>query len=180
MTNPSENLATLAGGCFWCLEAVFTRLRGVESVMSGYCGGHTSNPSYREVCAGDSGHAEAVQIRFDPGIIGYRELLEVFFAIHDPTTRDRQGHDIGSQYRSAIFTHTDEQARIARETIDALDAARVFPAPLVTEVTPAGIFHPSEDYHQDYFANNPRQAYCQTVIAPKVRKFTEAFADRLK
>lgn len=178
--NPSENLATLAGGCFWCLEAVFVRLRGVEAVQSGYCGGRTSNPTYREVCAGDSGYAEAVQIRFDPGIIGYRELLEVFFAIHDPTTRDRQGHDVGSQYRSAIFTHSDEQARIARESIDALDAARVFPAPLVTEVTPAGVFHPAEDYHQDYFANNPRQAYCQAVVAPKVTKFAEAFAHHLK
>lgn len=172
--------ATLAGGCFWCLEAVFVRLRGVEAVVSGYCGGHTAQPTYQEVCDGDSGHAEAVQIRFDPAVIDYRDLLEVFFAIHDPTTRNRQGHDVGSQYRSAIFTHSDEQARIARAAIAAIDAAHVHAAPVVTEVLPAGVFHPAERYHQDYFANNPYQGYCLAVVGPKLAKFMAQFAGRLK
>ncbi len=180
MQTPSTNLATLAGGCFWCLEAVFVRLRGVESVQSGYCGGHTPEPNYREICTGESGHAEAVQIRFNPAVISYRDLLEVFFAIHDPTTPDRQGHDVGSQYRSAIFTHTQEQAQAAHEVIAALDAAHLYAAPIVTEVTAADVFHPAEEYHQDYFELNPYQAYCMTVVGPKVTKFMTKFAARLK
>lgn len=175
-----REIATLGGGCFWCLDAVFVRLRGVDSVISGYCGGHTANPSYREICEGSSGHAEVVQVGFDPAIIGYRELLGIFFAIHDPTTPDRQGHDIGSQYRSVIFTHSDEQARIAAASIAALDAAQHYPDPVVTQVLPAATFYPAEDDHQDYYANNPRQPYCQAVIAPKLAKFAKQFGVRLK
>lgn len=175
-----REIATFGGGCFWCLDAVFARLGGVDSVISGYCGGKTSHPSYPEICEGNSGHAEVVQVGFDPAVIGYRELLDVFFAIHDPTTLNRQGHDAGTQYRSAIFTHSDEQARIARETIAALDAAHVWPDPVVTQVAPAPVFYQAEDYHQDYFANNPRQPYCQAVVAPKLAKLMQKFADRLK
>lgn len=179
MTHP-QSVATLAGGCFWCLEAVFVRLRGVESVRSGYCGGHLANPSYQQVCDETTGHAEAVEIRFDPAQISYRELLEVFFAIHDPTTPNRQGHDFGTQYRSAIFTHSAEQTAIAAATIAALNDGHAFADPIVTEVLPATIFYPAEDYHRDYFANNPRQPYCQAVVAPKVAKLMEKFFDRLK
>jgi peptide-methionine (S)-S-oxide reductase len=179
MTN-SKCVATLAGGCFWCLEAVFVRLRGVESVRSGYCGGHLADPSYQQVCDETTGHAEAVEIRFDPAVISYQELLEVFFAIHDPTTPNRQGHDFGTQYRSAIFTHSTEQASIAATTIATLEASHAFAAPIVTVVQPAATFYPAEDYHQNYFASNPRQPYCQAVVAPKVVKLMEKFADRLK
>jgi len=175
-----REIATLGGGCFWCLDGVFTRLRGVDSVVSGYCGGATANPNYREICEGKTGHAEVVQVGFDPAIIGYGELLEIFFAIHDPTTLNRQGNDSGTQYRSVIFTHSDEQARIARSSIATLDAAHAYPDPVVTEVLPAPTFYPAEDYHQDYFANNPRQPYCQAVVAPKVSKLMQKFADRLK
>ena len=175
-----REIATLGGGCFWCLESVFARLRGVDNVVSGYSGGSTENPSYRDICEGNTGHAEVVQVSFDPAILGYRDLLDVFFAIHDPTTLGRQGHDIGTQYRSAIFTHSDQQARIARETIAAIDAAHAWPDPVVTQVVPAPVFYPAEDYHQEYYANNPRQPYCQAVVAPKLSKFVQKFSDRLK
>jgi peptide-methionine (S)-S-oxide reductase len=169
-------LATLAGGCFWCLEAVFQEMRGVVRVTSGYMGGAVENPSYRAVCSGTTGHAEVVQIEFDPAVVSYRQLLEVFFAIHDPTTLNRQGNDVGTQYRSAIFYHSAEQERIARELIGELEAARVFPDPIVTEVSPAAPFWPAEDYHQNYFRNNPHQGYCLFVVWPKVEKFRKMFA----
>jgi peptide-methionine (S)-S-oxide reductase len=173
-------LATLASGCFWCVEAVFNRLRGVTKVVSGYLGGLTANPTYQEVSRGSTGHAEAVQLEFDPEVISYRELLEIFFAFHDPTTENRQGADIGTQYRSAIFTHTADQERIAGEVIAELEAARVFPDPIVTEVAPAGTFYPAEPYHQDYYAKNPTKGYCVAVIGPKVGKLRQKYADRLK
>jgi len=174
----NSELATLGGGCFWCLEAVFLRLRGVISAVSGYSGGSLASPSYSAVCAGTTGHAEVVQVKFDPARLGYRDLLEVFFAIHDPTTPNRQGHDIGTQYRSVIFTHSAAQALIAAETITRLDAARTYADPIVTEVRPLATFYAAEDYHQDYFANNPLQAYCQAVVAPKVAKFLKKFGER--
>lgn len=172
--------ATLAGGCFWCLEAVFERLRGVERVVSGYTGGHVPNPSYEAVCAGATGHAEAVQVTFDPGVISYRELLELFFAFHDPTTLDRQGPDVGTQYRSAIFYHDAEQERVAREVIAELERERVWHAPIVTELRPLEVFYPAEGYHQQYYRRHPRQLYCQAVIAPKLAKLRGRYADRLK
>ncbi|MCX7169489.1 MAG: peptide-methionine (S)-S-oxide reductase MsrA [Proteobacteria bacterium] len=173
-------LATLGGGCFWCLEAVFLRLRGVATAISGYCGGKVGNPSYAAVCSGSTGHAEVVQLKFDPALLGYRDVLEVFFAIHDPTTPNRQGHDIGTQYRSVIFTHSDAQASIAAETIVRLAAAHAYADKIVTEVLPLATFYPAEDYHQDYFSNNPRQPYCQAVVAPKLAKFLEEFRARSK
>lgn len=176
----AEQKATVAGGCFWCLEAVFVRLEGVSGVVSGYTGGRHPSPSYTAVCTGVTGHAEAVQITFDPERIGYRDLLEIFFAFHDPTTQDRQGPDQGSQYRSAIFTHDAEQERIAREVIAALTAERVFPAPIVTEVTPLDTFYPAEAYHQSYYERNPDQPYCRAMIGPKVAKLRAKLADRLK
>lgn len=179
-TQATEFTATLAGGCFWCLEAVFRRLRGVRLVSSGYCGGRTERPTYQQVCDGESGHAEAVRIHFDPDVISYRQLLEVFFAIHDPTTLDRQGHDIGTQYRSAIFTHDANQADIARATIAAIEAAQVHPVPLVTEIAPARTFYPAEPYHQEYFEKNPQQAYCRAIVAPKVEKFADRYGALLK
>ncbi len=172
--------ATLAGGCFWCLEAVFDELDGVIGVVSGYAGGHTASPDYRSVCSGETGHAEVVRLTFDPARIGYRELLEVFFAIHDPTTPDRQGNDVGSQYRSAIFTHSAEQAAVAQALLAGFAAADTFGAPVVTELAPAGQFFPAEDYHQEYFRNNSRQPYCQFVVAPKLAKFRQQFAARCK
>jgi len=172
--------ATLAGGCFWCLEAVYDDLRGVETVESGYMGGHVEQPSYEEVCAGGTGHAEVVQMRFDPAQLGYRELLEVFFVIHDPTTRDRQGNDIGTQYRSAIFYHSPEQRSTAEEVIARMVAARLWRAPIVTQIAPASKFWVAEDYHQEYFARNPHQPYCMAVVDPKVSKFRRQFRDRLK
>jgi len=173
-------VATLAGGCFWCLEAVYRDLEGVDSVVSGYTGGHAASPSYEQVCTGTTGHAEAVQIRFDPDVVSYRELLEVFFAIHDPTTLNRQGEDIGTQYRSVIFFHTPEQERAARELIFELFDRHVFDAPIVTEVQPASVFYPAEDYHQGYFERNPRQPYCAAVVSPKVQKFRQKFLHRLR
>lgn len=173
-------IATLAGGCFWCLEAVYDELKGVSSVESGYSNGHVPNPTYREVCGGDTGHAEAVRIRFDPSIISYRDLLNVFFAIHDPTTLNRQGADIGDQYRSAIFYHSPEQKRIAEEVIRELTARRLWDSPIVTEVAEAGPFYVAEDYHQEYFARNPYQPYCSAVVAPKVAKFRKQFLEMLK
>lgn len=179
---PSEacEFATLAGGCFWCLEAVFDELEGVAEVVSGYTGGHVAEPAYRDVCAGATGHAEAVRLSFDPGAISYRELLEVFFAIHDPTTKDRQGNDVGSQYRSAIYYHSPQQKAEAEALMGELAAQRVFAVPIVTELAPAGIFYPAEDYHQEYFRNNAYQPYCQYVVAPKLAKFREKFAARRK
>jgi peptide-methionine (S)-S-oxide reductase len=174
-----SEVATLAGGCFWCMEAVFLPLRGVEKVTSGYTGGTVRNPSYREVCTGSTGHAEAVEVTFDPKTISYDELLEIFFALHDPTTKDRQGADIGTQYRSAIFYHSDDQKRRTEAMIERLNKERIFPAPIVTEVVPAGTFFPAEDYHQRYFENNPSQPYCQTVINPKVAKLRKKYAEKL-
>ena len=176
----ATEVATLAGGCFWCLEAVFDDLEGVTDVVSGYSGGHVPNPTYKHVCTGDTGHAEVVQIRFDPDVISYRDLLRVFFAIHDPTTLNRQGGDIGTQYRSAIFYHTPEQKSAAEETIAELTAAKLWDRPVVTEVTAFKAFYRAEDYHQEYFHRNPSQPYCQAVVAPKVAKFRKAFLDRLK
>jgi peptide-methionine (S)-S-oxide reductase len=173
-------IATLGGGCFWCLEAALRQLQGVSQVISGYAGGQTDNPSYPQVCSGETGHAEVVQISFDPAQIDYRTLLLAFFAIHDPTTPNRQGNDVGSQYRSVIFTHGPEQERIARELVAELDAAATWPAPIVTEILPAPHFWPAEDSHQDYLANNPRQPYCQAVVAPKAAKLRQVFAGRLK
>jgi peptide-methionine (S)-S-oxide reductase len=172
--------ATLAGGCFWCLEAVFEQLRGVERVQSGYAGGKTAEPSYRQVCSGMTGHAEVVQVTFDPAAISYADLLDVFFAIHDPTTLDRQGGDIGMQYRSAIFYHSPQQKQTAEEKIAALDAAQIWPSPLVTQVVPFEQFWPAEAYHQGYFRANPNQGYCQAVVSPKVAKFRKQFTARLK
>ncbi len=171
-------LATLGGGCFWCLEAVFLRLKGVAAVVSGYCGGPNPNPGYREVCTGNTGHAEVVRVSFDPAILSYRTLLEVFFALHDPTTPDRQGNDVGSQYRSAIFCHSPEQEQQARALMAELQES--CPAPIVTEVRPAAPFFPAEDYHQDYFRQNPSQPYCQAVVAPKVGKFSRNFGNLLR
>lgn len=175
-----QETATLGGGCFWCLEAVYERMDGVLSVTSGYMGGHTDNPTYQDVCTGRTGHAEVVQITFDPGVATYRDILDVFFAIHDPTTPDRQGNDVGPQYRSVIFTHSDEQRAVAEEAIRELDAAGVWDRRIVTEIRPATQFYQAEDYHQEYFRNNAQQPYCSYVVAPKVRKFREKFANRLK
>jgi peptide-methionine (S)-S-oxide reductase len=172
--------ATLAGGCFWCLEAVFTRLRGVDRVESGYSGGHVENPSYHAVCAGNTGHAEVVQVDFDPQLITYRDLLEVFFATHDPTTLNRQGHDVGTQYRSAIFYHDDAQKQQAERVISELSEQKVFDDPIVTEVAPLRKFYPAEDYHRDYYDRNPEQPYCQVVISPKVSKLRQKYAEKLK
>ncbi len=175
-----KEVATLAGGCFWCTEAVFADLRGVERVESGYSGGTVRNPTYRQVCTGTTGHAEVVQITFDPAVISYRELLEVFFTVHDPTTRDRQGPDEGPQYRSAIFYHTPAQRDIATEVIREINAAGIWSAPIVTEVTPFSAFYPAEEYHREYFQRNGEQRYCQVIIAPKVAKFREHYREKLK
>lgn len=172
--------ATLGGGCFWCLEAALKQLNGVEAVISGYAGGPMPQPDYRSVCGGDTGHAEVVQIAFDPDLIDYRTLLQAFFTIHDPTTLNRQGDDVGSQYRSVIFTHGPEQERIAKALIAELSAEGIWPDPIVTEVLPAPEFWPAEKYHQNYFANNPYQPYCQYVVAPKANKLRAAFQERLK
>jgi peptide-methionine (S)-S-oxide reductase len=172
--------ATLAAGCFWCVEAVFDSLKGVEDVVSGYSGGHKDNPTYQEVCAENTGHAEVVQIRFDPGMISYKNILGIFFSTHDPTTLNRQGGDVGTSYRSAIFYHSDEQRRVAEEIIEEITEEKVFDAPIVTEVAPFDKFWPAEDYHQEYYANNPNQPYCAAVVGPKVVKFRMKFAHLLK
>ncbi len=177
--NPTE-IATFAGGCFWCLEAVFEQLEGVEKVVSGYSGGRIPNPTYTHVCTGTTGHAEVVQITFDPAVISYRDLLEIFFAFHDPTTLNRQGHDVGTQYRSAIFYHSRQQQAAAEQVIADLDAQKVFDQPIVTEVAPLNAFFPAEDYHQGYFRVNPGQGYCQATIAPKVAKLRAGYRARLK
>lgn len=180
MNNGTSEIATLGGGCFWCLEAVYDQLKGVTDVVSGYAGGHVKNPSYQAVCTGRTGHAEVVQVRFDSNIISFGEILDVFFTIHDPTTLNRQGADVGPQYRSAIFYHTPEQKAVAEQKIKALNAAGLWPDPIVTEVTPLTEFYPAEAYHQEYFANNPNQGYCQVVVAPKVAKFRKQYFERLK
>ncbi len=172
--------ATLAAGCFWCVEAIFDDLKGVEDVVSGYSGGHTENPTYKEVCSETTGHAEVVQIRFDPSELSFKELLQVFFTVHDPTTLNRQGGDIGTSYRSAVFYHSDQQKQTAEETIAQFDAEGIYDNPIVTEVTAFDKFWPAEDYHQEYFANNPNQPYCNAVVAPKVAKFRQKFLSRLK
>jgi peptide-methionine (S)-S-oxide reductase len=177
---PGFEFATLAGGCFWCLEAVYEELEGVVDVESGYTGGHVDRPTYRQVCDGDTGHAEVVRIEFDPARISYRELLEVFFVIHDPTQLNRQGNDVGTQYRSAILWHTPEQKAEAETVIARLTASKHFGAPVVTEVTEASTFYPAEDYHQRYYEQNPHQPYCQFVVAPKVAKAEGKFGGRFK
>jgi peptide-methionine (S)-S-oxide reductase len=173
-------IATLGGGCFWCLEAVYQELRGVEKVESGYSGGDVPNPTYRAVCSGTTGHAEVVQVTFDPEMISYKDILEVYFTIHDPTTLNRQGADVGPQYRSVIYYHDDEQRRVAEEVISDLEAEGIWKDPIVTEVTPIDEFYIAEDYHQDYFLNNGYQPYCQVIIAPKVAKFRKQHLERLK
>jgi len=180
MAMANQQLAVLGGGCFWCLEAVFNRLRGVKSAVSGYMGGHVDNPTYRQVCGGDTGHVEVVQVNFDPDEIRYRDLLEVFFAMHDPTTLNRQGNDVGEQYRSVIFYTSEEQEREAEEAIAALNAAKAFPEPIVTTVEPASKFYEAEGYHQEYYDNNRTQPYCQFVIAPKVKKFEKEFGEKMR
>jgi len=175
-----KEVATLAGGCFWCLEAVFDDLRGVEAVESGYAGGDVPNPTYRQVCSGTTGHAEVVQVTFDPRVVTFRELLEVFFVIHDPTTLNRQGADVGTQYRSAIFYHSPAQKEMAEAVVNELNAEHIWDAPIVTEVVPFEKFYVAEDYHQEYFAQNPTQPYCRAVVAPKVAKFRQKFLGKLK
>ena len=176
----SENEATLAGGCFWCLEAVYVELRGIEQVVSGYAGGQVDNPTYRQISTGTTGHAEVVKIIFDPQQVTFREILEIFFTIHDPTTLNRQGNDVGTQYRSAIYYHSDEQKMIAEEVIAALEGENLWGAAFTTEVAPLDKFYRAEDYHQDYYAQNGSQPYCQVVIAPKVAKFRKAYMEKLK
>ena len=180
MSREGKEVTTLGGGCFWCVEAVFDQLRGVEDVVSGYSGGHVVQPAYKQVCSGTTGHAEVVQIVFDPNLISFREILQVFFTIHDPTTRNRQGADVGTQYRSAIFYHSAGQKAVAEQVISELNEAHVWQAPIVTEVTPFQAFYPAEDYHQEYFVRNPNQGYCQIVIEPKVAKFRKQYLEQLK
>ncbi|HZT09167.1 MAG TPA: peptide-methionine (S)-S-oxide reductase MsrA [Chloroflexota bacterium] len=179
-SDEQREIATFGGGCFWCLEAVFLQLRGVERVVSGYAGGHVANPSYEQVCTGATGHAEVTQVTFDPTVTSYRDLLDVFFTIHDPTTLNRQGHDVGTQYRSIILYHTAEQHAAAQQTIAALTERGLFDAPIVTAVEPLTAFYPAEEYHQNYFARNPFQPYCQVVVAPKVAKARKDFIEKLK
>ena len=176
----SSEQATLGGGCFWCLEAVYDQLNGVTDVVSGYAGGHTPNPDYHSVCSGTTGHAEVVQITYDPAVIRFADLLDVFFTIHDPTTLNRQGNDVGTQYRSAIFTHSEEQRTVAQQKIAEVNGSGLWTNPIVTEVTPLDTFYPAENYHQEYFALNPNQGYCRVVIAPKVAKFRKQHLARLK
>lgn len=178
--NQNYEVVTLAGGCFWCLEAVYDQMRGVVDVVSGYSGGHDPNPTYRAVCNETTGHAEVVQVTFDPALVSFRDLLNVFFTIHDPTTLNRQGNDVGTQYRSAIFYHSPEQKAMAEQVIREITDAGIWSNRIVTEVTPFEKFYPAEDYHQEYFANNPYQPYCQVVVAPKVAKFRSKFLEQLK
>ncbi|MEK6683323.1 MAG: peptide-methionine (S)-S-oxide reductase MsrA [Nitrospirota bacterium] len=180
MNFKDKEITTLGGGCFWCLEAAFAELKGVERVESGYSGGPSPNPTYRQVCAGTTGHAEVVQVTFDPQGILFKEILEVLFAIHDPTSLNSQGADVGSQYRSAVFYHMPEQKTIADQVIKEINAAEIWDAPIVTEVAPFKAFYLAEDYHQEYYKNNPEQMYCQRVIAPKVAKFRKQFMAKLK
>jgi peptide-methionine (S)-S-oxide reductase len=178
--NTQTEIITFGGGCFWCLEAVYDQLEGVLDVVSGYAGGHVPNPDYESVCRGTTGHAEVIQVQFDPTVITFKEILEVFFSIHDPTTLNRQGADVGTQYRSVIFYHSEEQNGIAELVIAEIEAAKLWPAPIVTEVTALDIFYPAEDYHQEYFQRNPYQGYCQVVIEPKVATFRQKYAHKLK
>ena len=180
MANDILETATLAAGCFWCVEAIFDDLEGVEDVVSGYSGGHTEDPTYQQVCSETTGHAEVVQIKFDPLVLSFADLLRIYFTVHDPTQLNRQGNDIGTSYRSAIFYHSDEQRRIAEEVIAEITAEAIYDRPIVTEVTPFDKFWPAEGYHQEYFANNPTQPYCAAVVAPKVAKFRQKFLSRLK
>ena len=176
----NEQIAVFAGGCFWCTEPVFSQLVGVEKVVSGYVGGHTASPSYKEICSGDTGHAEAIQITFDADQVSFDELLEIFFVSHDPTTLNRQGHDIGTQDRSAIFTQNDGQRQRARDMIARLNAEQLFPAPIITEVNGPATFYPAEDYHQYYYDKNPNQPYCMAVAGPKVAKVRAKYAHKIK
>ena len=176
----SLEAATLAGGCFWCLEAVFREVDGVENVVSGYTGGTTINPTYEQVCTGETGHAEAVQVSFNPSRISYREILEIFFSVHDPTTLNRQGPDVGTSYRSAVFYHNERQKNVVEELIGELNKAHLWEKPIVTQIVPLDTFYPAEDYHREYFSRHPEQAYCQTVISPKVNKFRKKWTERLK
>ncbi len=176
----TREVATLGGGCFWCLEAVFDDLQGVTDVVSGYAGGHVPNPDYKSVCSGRTGHAEVVQVTFDPGVVAFEEVLGVFFGIHDPTTLNRQGADVGTQYRSAIYYHSDAQKATAEAMIARLNAEHIWNGPIVTEVTAAPVFYPAEDYHQEYYQQNPYQGYCQVVISPKVAKFRKQYSQKLK
>lgn len=180
MTQVGVEIATLAGGCFWCLEAVYDQVKGVQSVESGYIGGQVDAPTYEQVCGGRTGHAEAVRVTFDPAVVSFRDLLEIFFVIHDPTTRNRQGNDIGTQYRSAIFYHTPEQQQSAQKMITTVNEQRLYPNPVVTEVVPAGQWFEAEDYHQEYFARHPLEGYCTYVVGPKVAKFRERFLELRK
>jgi len=180
MTDAGNEIATLAGGCFWCLEAVFDDLKGVESVESGYMGGKTANPSYEDVCSGETGHAEVAQLSFDPKQVSFKEILGVFFVIHDPTTLNRQGNDVGTQYRSAVFHHSAEQKAAAERVIANMGAAKIYDDPIVTEVVPASKFYVAEDYHREYFRRNPAQPYCAFVVRPKVAKFRKHFLEKLK
>jgi peptide-methionine (S)-S-oxide reductase len=175
-----QEVATLGGGCFWCLEAVYDELQGVEHVESGYAGGQVVNPTYEQVCSGRTGHAEVVQVTFDPAIVSFKEILEIFFTIHDPTTLNRQGADVGPQYRSAIFYHSPEQKVTAEQVINEINAAHIWDAPIVTEVSSLETFYLAEDYHQEYFQRNPGQGYCRVIIAPKVAKFRQKYLSRLK
>ncbi|MGD9855901.1 MAG: peptide-methionine (S)-S-oxide reductase MsrA [Planctomycetaceae bacterium] len=183
-TRPADagdlQMATFGSGCFWCTEGVFQQLNGVHAVVSGYTGGEVVNPTYQQVCSGTTGHAEVVQVTFDPSVISYTELLEVFWRTHDPTTLNRQGNDVGTQYRSAVFAHDDEQRRLAEEFKRELDASCAFAGPIVTQIVPLQTFYPAETYHQNYFNLNPRQQYCQYVVGPKIEKFRKAFQDKLK
>jgi peptide-methionine (S)-S-oxide reductase len=180
MAMANKQTAIFGGGCFWCIEAVFNRLRGVKSAESGYMGGHVDKPTYRQVCNGDTGHVEVVRVTFDPSEIQYRDLLEVFFAVHDPTTLNRQGNDVGDQYRSVIYYTSDEQGREAEEMIASLNEAKAFPEPIVTTVEPATTFYVGEGYHQEYYDNNAAQPYCQFVIAPKLKKFEKQFGEKMR
>lgn len=176
----AEQIATLGGGCFWCLEAVYQEMEGIQKVVSGYMGGHVPNPTYEQVCTGTTGHVEVTQVTFDAGTVSYKEILQVFFAIHDSTSWDRQGNDSGPQYRSAIFYHDDTQRAVAEAVMQELAAEAVYSKPIVTEVRAATTFYPAEDYHQQYFTNHPNQPYCTFVVSPKVQKFRQKFADRLR
>ena len=180
MENTNLETATLAAGCFWCVEAVFDDLKGVQDVVSGYSGGHLENPTYQQVCSETTGHAEVVQIKFDREELSFKELLQVFFTVHDPTQLNRQGNDVGSSYRSAIFYHSDEQKRVAEEVIKEFTDETIYDKPIVTQIAPFDEFYGAEDYHQEYFANNPNQPYCAAVVAPKVAKFRQKFVSRLK
>jgi peptide-methionine (S)-S-oxide reductase len=180
MQQATTQVATLGGGCFWCTEAVFSELKGVEKVESGYSGGTVPNPTYEQVCTGRTGHAEAIQITFNPGVISYKELLQIFFTVHDPTTLNRQGADVGTQYRSVIFYHDEEQRMVAEQVVKEIGGAKIWDAPIVTQIVPFEAFYEAEAYHQEYFKQNPRQSYCQVVVAPKVAKFRAHYREKLK